>query len=63
MFKIVTKTKQMRDIVERNLEEVNLLLEFSKKENLEESERNYISQQLALEKILNEFDKLDEKTK
>lgn len=61
MFKIVTKTQQMRDIVERNLEEVNLLLEFSKKENLTESETNYTSQKLALEKILKEFDQLDKK--
>ena len=61
MIKILTKTKQMRYIVEKNLEEVNSLLEFSKKENLTESETNYTSQKLALEKILKEFDQLDKK--
>ena len=61
MIKILTKTKQMRYIVEKNLEEVNSLLEFSKKENLTESETNYTSQKLALEKILKEFDRLDKK--
>ena len=62
MFKIVTKTKQMRDIVERNLEEVNLLLEFSRRQNLSISESDYLQQRIALENILNEFDKLDGKT-
>ena len=62
MFKIVTKTKQMRDIVERNLEEVNLMIEFSRRQNLSISESDYLQQRIALENILNEFDKLDGKT-
>ena len=52
------KDKKMRKVVEWHLLQVNILLEDAKKENLTEAINNYISQKLALEYVLRDFDKI-----
>lgn len=52
------KSKAMRLIVEKHLDQINTLLDFAKRENLTESISNYTSQKLALEYVLRDFDKI-----
>lgn len=52
------KEKKMRKVVEAHLYQVNTLLEHAKKEKLTEAINNYISQKLALEHVLRDFDKI-----
>lgn len=52
------KAKIQREIVEAHLRQINDLLLYAKNNNLKEAEQNYISQKLALEYILRDFDKV-----
>ena len=52
------KARKMRHIVEGHLEEVNILLEHARKNNLEDSMRNYMYQKMALEHILRDFERI-----
>ena len=52
------KDKKMRKIVEQHLRQIDTLLAHAKENNLNEAASNYISQKLALEYVLRDFDKL-----
>lgn len=53
------KEKQMRKIVEGHLHQINTLLDHSKQYEMgEEIINNYISQKLALEYVLRDFDRI-----
>ena len=52
------KSNKMRGIVEAHLRQVNTLLKHADENDLTEAKQNYISQKLALEYVLREFDKI-----
>lgn len=53
------KAKKQREMVEAHLHQINTLLVFAKENNLKEAEQNYISQKIALEYVLRDFDKIE----
>ena len=52
------KSKKMREIVEAHLSQFETLLKHAEEYKLEEAKQNYISQKLALEYVLRDFDKI-----
>ena len=55
---MIIRDRKAREIVERHLSQVNILLAHAKKENLIESINNYTSQKIALEEVLRDFKKI-----
>ena len=53
------QAKKQREIVEAHLCQINNLLAHAKENDLKEAEQNYISQKLAIEYILRDFDKVE----
>lgn len=52
------KSKKMREIVEAHLRQIETLLKHAEEHGLEEAKQNYISQKLALEYVLRDFDQI-----